>query len=126
MNFDVSTETILEKLSIKELNPMQLATQLAMEQFCNVKLLSDTGTGKTLAFLIPLLKSIDSANKQVQALILVPSRELALQIESVLKQLQTGYKISTCYGGHKREIEEKNLVQPPAIIIATAGRMADP
>ncbi|MEO6584490.1 MAG: helicase-related protein, partial [Ferruginibacter sp.] len=62
---------------------------------------------------------------QAQALILVPSRELALQIESVLKQMQTGHKVTVCYGGHKREIEENNLVQPPAILIATPGRMAD-
>ena len=39
--------------------------------------------------------------------------------------MQTGFKITACYGGHKREIEENNLVQPPAIIIGTAGRMAD-
>ncbi len=58
-------------------------------------------------------------------MIMVPSRELALQIDAVLKQMQTGFKITCCYGGHKREIEENNLVQPPAIVIGTAGRMAD-
>ncbi len=88
-------------------------------------LLSATGSGKTVAFLIPMLQALDPEVKLVQSLILVPSRELALQIESVLKKIQTGYKITSCYGGHKREIEENNLVQPPAIIIGTAGRMAD-
>ncbi len=121
----VSTEGILNNLKIKELNPMQHAAINALHEFDKVKLLSDTGSGKTLAFLIPLLKSLQPDQKTTQALIMVPSRELALQIDSVLKQIQTGYKITCCYGGHKREIEENNLVQPPAIIIATAGRMAD-
>ncbi len=121
----VSIEGILSNLKIKELNAMQHAAINALEEFDKVKLLSDTGSGKTLAFLIPLLKSLQPDQKTTQALIMVPSRELALQIDSVLKQIQSGYKITCCYGGHKREIEENNLVQPPAIIIATAGRMAD-
>ncbi len=104
---------------------MQLAALEAAGKENDLVLLSATGSGKTLAFLIPLLKSLNPDLKLVQALLLVPSRELAQQIETVLKQMQAGYKITTCYGGHKREIEENNLVQPPAIIIATAGRMAD-
>jgi superfamily II DNA/RNA helicase len=55
----------------------------------------------------------------------VPSRELALQIEQVFKSMGTGFKISCCYGGHKREIEENNLIQPPALIVGTAGRISD-
>lgn len=116
---------LLENLGINSLNPMQQQTLGAMEKNHELVLLSATGSGKTVAFLMPLLRSLDPAIRQVQALIMVPSRELALQIDSVLKQLQTGYKITACYGGHKREIEENNLKQPPAIIIATAGRMAD-
>lgn len=115
----------LENLGIKSLNPMQLAAAEALEKKSELILLSATGSGKTLAFLMPLIHSLDPNNKLVQALIMVPSRELALQIDGVLKQMQTGFKITACYGGHKREIEENNLKQPPAIIIATAGRMAD-
>jgi superfamily II DNA/RNA helicase len=122
---DSIIDNILGKLHIKSLNPMQLAAIKAINENDEIILLSATGSGKTLAFLIPLLKSLDPDVKLVQALILVPSRELALQIENVLKKIQTGYKITSCYGGHKREIEENNLVQPPAIIIATPGRMAD-
>ena len=122
---DNITENILGKLNIKALNPMQLAAIEAVKQNDEIILLSATGSGKTLGFLIPLLQSLDPAVKMIQALILVPSRELALQIEDVLKKIQTGYKITSCYGGHKREIEENNLVQPPAIIIATPGRMCD-
>ena len=58
-------------------------------------------------------------------MILVPTRELAIQIESVFKKMQTGFKVSCCYGGHKREIEENNLKQPPALLIGTPGRLAD-
>ncbi len=126
MNLEQTTrEGYLERLKIKELNPMQLSAIEAIEQNDELILLSATGSGKTLAFLIPLLASLDPNLKLCQALILVPSRELALQIDGVLKQMQAGFKITCCYGGHKREIEENNLVQPPAIIIGTAGRMAD-
>ncbi len=125
---NISQENIqqyLDRLKIKELNEMQLTAMNTAEKNNEILLLSATGSGKTLAFLLPVLNSLDSEIKTVQALIMVPSRELALQIESVLKQMQTGFKITACYGGHKREIEENNLVQPPAIIIGTAGRMAD-
>jgi superfamily II DNA/RNA helicase len=115
----------LDRLKIKELNEMQLAAIEALEKNDEVVLLSATGSGKTLGFLLPLLNSLDPENKNVQSLIMVPSRELALQIESVIKQMQTGFKVTACYGGHKREIEENSLVQPPAIIVGTAGRMAD-
>ena len=122
----MNSETILHNLKIKSLNEMQLATQNAIADHSEILLLSNTGSGKTLAFLLPLIQSIDKENlNQTQALILVPSRELALQIESVLKLIQPGCKITCCYGGHKREIEENNLIQAPTIIIATAGRMAD-
>ncbi len=122
----MNSETILHNLKIKSLNEMQLATQNAIADHSEILLLSNTGSGKTLAFLLPLIQSIDTENlNQTQALILVPSRELALQIESVLKLIQPGCKITCCYGGHKREIEENNLIQAPTIIIATAGRMAD-
>ncbi len=126
MNLEqTSREGYLERLKIKELNPMQLSAIDTIEKNDELILLSATGSGKTLAFLIPILESLDADLKFCQAMILVPSRELALQIDSVLKQMQAGFKITCCYGGHKREIEENNLVQPPAIIIGTAGRMAD-
>ena len=125
MQEEINTQHFLERLNIKALNEMQLAAIREIENNDELILLSATGSGKTLSFLLPILRLLDHDIKLVQTLILVPSRELALQIESVLKQLQTGFKITCCYGGHKREIEENNLVQPPAIIIGTAGRMAD-
>ena len=121
----MNQELLIAKLNIKSLNEMQEKTAATIRENDQLILLSATGSGKTLAFLLPLLESLDPEEKLCQAMILVPSRELALQIDSVLKQMQTGFKVTCCYGGHKREIEENNLVQPPAIVIGTAGRMAD-
>ncbi len=121
----MNIENYLERLRIKSLNEMQQQVSSVMDDKDKLILLSPTGSGKTLAFLLPLLKSLNTEEKLCQALILVPSRELALQIDAVIKQMQTGFKITCCYGGHKREIEENNLIQPPAILIGTAGRMAD-
>lgn len=121
----MNQEFFIARLNIKSLNEMQEKTAATIRENDHLILLSATGSGKTLAFLLPLLESLDPEEKLCQAMILVPSRELALQIDSVLKQMQTGFKVTSCYGGHKREIEENNLVQPPAIIIGTAGRMAD-
>ena len=120
-----SVETILNNLRISALNEMQIASLETNRSNDNVVLLSDTGSGKTLAFLLPILELINTDIKETQALIIVPSRELAQQIEVVFKSMGTGLKISSCYGGHKRETEENNLIQPPAIIVGTAGRLAD-
>jgi len=120
-----SIENILAGLQIKALNEMQLASLKANEKADEVILLSSTGSGKTLAFLLPVVQRLVKENKKVQALILVPSRELALQIDEVFRKMSTGFKVTVCYGGHKRETEENNLVQSPALIIGTPGRVAD-
>ncbi|HRO71739.1 MAG TPA: DEAD/DEAH box helicase, partial [Chitinophagaceae bacterium] len=110
---------IISRLDIESLNEMQSAFIDASEKHDNLVLLSATGTGKTLAFLLPIVAKLDPRNKKTQAIIIVPSRELALQIEKVFKSLGTNFKVTCCYGGHKREIEENNLVQPPALLIGT-------
>ncbi len=120
-----SLEQVLSNLQIEKLNDMQLAAIKANEQHDDVILLSATGSGKTLAFLIPVLALLDEKSKKSQALIIVPSRELALQIEKVFKQMGTSFKVTCCYGGHLRETEENNLIQPPALLIGTPGRLAD-
>jgi len=104
---------------------MQLASIEAMDKYNNMLLLSATGSGKTLAYLLPLLRLLNPENRKTQALIIVPSRELALQIESVFKSMGTDYKVTCCYGGHLRETEENNLKQPPALLVGTPGRLAD-
>ncbi len=118
-------DVILANFKIEALNEIQQASIVANEKHNDVILLSATGSGKTLAFLLPVLDLLDEQNKQTQAIIIVPSRELAMQIEKVFKQMTTSFKITCCYGGHKREVEENNLKQPPALLVGTPGRLAD-
>lgn len=120
-----SLEAILAGFNIDALNEMQQASIKANEEKGDVILLADTGSGKTLAFLLPILEKLDPANNKTQAMIIVPSRELALQTELVFKKMSTGFKITCCYGGHLRETEENNLLQPPAVLVGTPGRIAD-
>ncbi len=122
---ELPVEQWLSNLKIKALNDMQQASIEANEQHADVVLLSDTGSGKTVAFLLPVLQLLDKDNPVTQALVIVPSRELALQIEQVFKAMGTGFKVTCCYGGHLRETEENNLLEAPALIIGTPGRLAD-
>ncbi|MBO9570607.1 MAG: DEAD/DEAH box helicase [Chitinophagaceae bacterium] len=125
MQEELAISEILTRLNITELNPMQQASIGANKTNDNVILLSDTGTGKTLAYLLPVLQLLDKTKKGTQALIIAPTRELALQIEKVFRSMTTGFKVTCCYGGHLRETEENNLLQAPALIIGTPGRLAD-
>jgi len=119
------SNNLLLNLGIETLNEMQVAAQETILSDANVLLLSPTGSGKTLAFLLPIFEMLVPEIKCVQCLILVPSRELALQIEQVWKKMGTDYKVNVCYGGHSIETEIKNLSNPPAILIGTPGRIAD-
>ena len=120
-----SFQPFLAPLKIDALNEMQLAALEAAKKDTDIILLSSTGTGKTLGFLLPVLQLLDIHNPKTQAMIIVPSRELALQIEQVFKTMGTGFKVTCCYGGHLRETEENNLLQAPALIIGTPGRISD-
>ena len=125
MNQKHPTNNILLNLGIKSLNEMQVAAQETILNDNNVLLLSPTGSGKTLAFLLPIFEMLQPEILSVQCLILVPSRELGLQIEQVWKKMGTAYKVNVCYGGHSIDTEIKNLSNPPAVLIGTPGRIAD-
>lgn len=116
---------ILEKLRIQKLNPMQEEAIAAIAKNPSVILLSPTGTGKTLAFLLPVLEELDPKCAGVQVLILVPSRELAIQIEQVTREMGSGYKANAVYGGRAFSKDKIELNHPPAILIGTPGRVAD-
>ncbi|ESU27422.1 dbpA protein [Flavobacterium saliperosum S13] len=119
------SNNILLNLGIESLNEMQEMAQDAILNDPNVLLLSPTGSGKTLAFLLPIFEMLQPEIHTVQCLIIVPSRELGLQIQQVWKQMTVDYKVNVCYGGHNIETEIKNLSNPPAILIGTPGRIAD-
>ena len=117
-------QPIYEKLQIQEMNQMQKSTYQASENEQDIILLSPTGSGKTLAFLFPVLRNLEKDISGIQAIILVPARELALQIEQVFKNMGTDFKVTICYGGHDKKIEINNLTEAPAVLIGTPGRIA--
>lgn len=116
---------VLTALGIAALNPMQAAAEQAIRPGTDTFLIAPTGSGKTLGFLLPVLQLLRADARQVQCLVLVPSRELAMQIEQVWRSMATGFKVNVCYGGHSVETEVKNLSNPPALLIGTPGRIAD-
>ena len=116
---------ILKKLNIDKLNPMQEEAKLAIHSSDNVVILSPTGTGKTVAFMLPIVAELDPDCEHVQVVILVPSRELAIQIEQVTRNMGTGYKCNAFYGGRNFSKDRIDLNRPPAILIGTPGRIAD-
>ena len=116
---------ILDKLGIEQLNAMQEDAMLAIHSTNEVILLSPTGTGKTLAFLLPLIAEIDRSLAEIQCLILVPSRELAIQIEQVTRNMGAGLKANAVYGGRPVSKDKIDLKHRPAILIGTPGRVAD-
>lgn len=120
-----SQQDILTKLNIHALNPMQEEAVSVIEATTNTILLSPTGTGKTLAFTLPLLKRLDLGSEEIQALILVPSRELAIQIEQVIRSMGSGHKVNAVYGGRPMSKDKMEIKHLPAILIGTPGRILD-
>ena len=123
----METNRLLEKLGISELNDMQKeATQAVLRTNNDVVILSPTGSGKTLAYLLPLVQLIDASVPTVQAVVIVPGRELALQSATVLKDMGCGLRACACYGGRAAMDEHRVLRQvQPHIVFATPGRLLD-
>ena len=121
------TDKILEKLGIAELNEMQKeAVEAILHHRNDVIILSPTGSGKTLAYLLPLVQLLDEKDDSVQALVVVPGRELALQSDRVLKSMGAGLRSQSCYGGRTAMDEHKVLRQNrPQLVFGTPGRLND-
>ena len=117
--------SILKKLGITSLKPMQKEAFQVIEEQSEVILLSPTGTGKTLAFLLPLIKTLDHQLNEIQLVIVVPTRELAIQINTVVREMGTGFKTNVVYGGSLFSKDKTNLKHRPSILIGTPGRLAD-
>lgn len=108
---------------VEKLNDMQRMTLDSDAR--QIVLIAPTGSGKTLAFGICVLKHLHSSGGPLQALVIAPSRELVLQIASVMRQLAKGYKTVALYGGHNMADEVASLTPVPQIIVATPGRFLD-
>ena len=126
MNNQIKNQAeILQKMGIEALNPMQEEAIEAINSSKETLILSPTGTGKTLAFLLPLIKMLDPNLSQTQLMILVPARELAIQIEQVVRDMGTGFKVNAVYGGRSGAKEKIELTHAPSILVGTPGRVAD-
>lgn len=125
MKHEIDYGKYISRLGISALNEMQLDVLSHETNDQDILVLSNTGSGKTLAFLLSIIHRMNDTAANPQAMIVVPSRELALQIDEVFRKLGTQLKCTLCYGGHKREIEEINLQEAPSLIIGTSGRICD-
>ncbi len=119
------TRQACTRLGIAALNAMQEATISSCNDNNDIILLAPTGSGKTLAYLIPLLSRIVPQQGHTQAAIIVPTRELAQQVEQVARTLSSGCRIVCCYGGHSFRDEARSLECTADVVIGTPGRLLD-
>lgn len=123
----METKTILERLrerhNITVLNEMQ--QRMASTDLREIVLLSPTGSGKTAAFTLRLLRFLGPSDGKVQAVVMAPSRELVIQIADVIRPVAAGLKTVAFYGGHQMTDEINSLSVVPDIIVATPGRLLD-
>lgn len=122
----IDEKNILATLGFEALTPMQVAMKQTAETVSGVVLLSPTGSGKTLAYLLPLLQVLDASIEALQAVVIVPTRELAQQSEEVLRSMKTPFKALSLYGGRPAMQEHRVLREVrPHVVFATPGRLND-
>ncbi len=123
----METKTIIERLrerhNITNLNEMQ--QRMATTDLRELVLLSPTGSGKTAAFTLRLLRFLGPSEGKVQAVVIAPSRELVIQIADVIRPVAAGLKTVAFYGGHQMADEVNSMSVVPDIIVATPGRLLD-
>ena len=118
----------LNKMGFASTTPVQGKAIVPMMQNRDITVQAPTGTGKTCAFGIPVIELVDTESRYVQALILCPTRELAVQTSAVLQKLvhfKPGVRIAAVYGGERIEKQLMALRRHPQIVVATPGRMMD-
>ncbi|MCR3922504.1 MAG: DEAD/DEAH box helicase [Firmicutes bacterium] len=118
---------ILHELGAKVPTPVQMQAIPLLLAGQDVIAQAQTGTGKTFAFLLPILEKIDVKNPHVQALIITPTRELALQITNELNRLAVAVRANTlaAYGGQDVDRQIKKLKGSIHIVVGTPGRILD-
>lgn len=117
----------LANLKIEAVNEMQQRAIVHCRGGRSMILLSPTGTGKTLAYLLPLLERIEGCNgRDVQALVIVPTRELAKQVNEVWRSMRVPYQMVALYGGRPVEQEAAMFAGAmPLVVVGTPGRLTD-
>ena len=122
-----ATQSALAGMGIVEPTPIQAQSIPLLLGGRDVMGQARTGSGKTLAFAAPLADRCDASLKQVQALVLVPTRELAIQVSSVIDVLarSTGLRVQSLYGGRGIRPEQAALRRGPQVVIGTPGRTLD-
>ena len=117
----------LKKIGYTDLTPIQEATFESIMNGEDLVGVAETGSGKTSACGIPIVQNVDVENKALQALVLVPTRELALQYVDEISKLSSGSKVQTfaIFGGFPMPIQEEKLKQGVHVLVATPGRLID-
>lgn len=119
------TLTALERQSIEVPAPVQAEAIPALLDGRDVVMEAPTGSGKTLAFLLPLLERLGGTGAGPRALVVTPTRELAVQVESVLQGLDHGLKVALLYGGVGYATQTQALKTGVDVVIGTPGRILD-
>ena len=118
----------LEKKGYEVSTPIQAGCIPPMMDWQDVTAKAPTGTGKTFAFGIPIIEHIDTESEAVQAVILAPTRELAMQITAEMRdlaQFKPGIRMVCLYGGQPIGKQIDALKKKPQIVVATPGRLGD-
>ena len=118
----------LAQRNIETSTPIQAGCIPPMLDWQDVTAKAPTGTGKTFAFGIPIIEHVDPDSDKVQAVILAPTRELAMQITSEMRdlaQFKEGVRLVCLYGGQPINKQIESLKKKPQIIVATPGRLGD-
>ena len=118
----------LKKKNIEESTPVQAGCIPPMREWKDVIAKAPTGTGKTFAFGIPIIEHIEPGSEETEAVILAPTRELAMQITAELRDLCVylpGVRIVCLYGGAPIGRQIDALKKHPQIVVATPGRLSD-
>ncbi|QZE14917.1 DEAD/DEAH box helicase [Halosquirtibacter laminarini] len=116
---------ILSQMGFEQYNKVQDKLFDASKKSDTLHLVSPTGSGKTIAFLRVMLEKVKVTEGTTQMLVLVPTRELAVQIETIVGKLQLPFRSYCVYGGHSVKSEERSLERAPSLLIATPGRLTD-
>jgi ATP-dependent RNA helicase DeaD len=117
---------VLDSFGFDSLNQMQEKSIPFLTKNKSALLVAPTGSGKTLSYLIAALPHLqEHDSERIQLLVIVPTRELALQIEANVRKMKLPFKVNACYGGHAVDVETRNFRHSPTILIGTPGRLLD-